>query len=196
MKKFNLFPFAALAMLFAAALFVVSCAKQGEDAGAKSSGAPEAGQSGGGGQATVKDDDSQKDIVKIAVGSKDHSTLVAALKAGDLVNSLANVGPFTVFAPTNAAFDKLPQGTVETLLKPENVGKLRDVLQHHVTVGVMEASSFTDGQVLGMVDGTPAKITKKGNDLFIDKAKIVASARASNGIVHIVDEVVVPPAGK
>lgn len=194
MRIYKLFS-TAIALCVLVSVLVVSCGKQ-EEAGAAKSPEASAGQSGGAGQSAVKDDDSQKDIVKIAVGSADHSTLVAALKAGDLVNSLANVGPFTVFAPTNAAFDKLPKGTVETLLKPENVGKLRDILQHHVTVGVIEASALKDGQVLGMVDGTQAKISKKGADTYIDQAKIVASVRASNGIVHVVDGVITPPAGK
>ncbi len=177
------------------ALFSTACTKQNDDAAARSASSASE-QPKGAGQEAVKDDDSQKDVVKVAVGSPDHSTLVTALKAADLVTSLSNVGPFTVFAPTNAAFDKLPKGTVEDLLKPENVNKLRDILQHHVTVAVYEASSLNDGQILSMVDGTSAKITKKGNDLFIENAKIIASVRASNGAVHIIDAVVVPPAGK
>src|SRR6185436_20732907 len=82
------------------------------------------------GQESVSDDASQKDVVKIALGSKDHTTLVAALKQADYVTELSNAGPFTVFAPTNAAFDKLPKGTVEDLLKPENKDKLRDILEY------------------------------------------------------------------
>ncbi len=87
------------------------------------------------GQDAVKDDESQKDVVKIAVGSKDHTTLVNALKQADYVTELSNAGPFTVFAPTNAAFDKLPKGTVDDLMKPENKDKLRDILEYHVAVG-------------------------------------------------------------
>ena len=107
-----------------------------------------------GGQESVADDESQKDVVKVAVGSPDHTTLVAALKAADLVTSLANAGPFTVFAPTNAAFDKLPKGTVEDLLKPENIATLQTILQHHVMTSALEASFFQDGQTMGMVDGS------------------------------------------
>lgn len=144
------------------------------------------------GQSAVRDDASQKDVVKVAVASPDHTTLVAAVKAANLVDALSNAGPFTVFAPTNAAFDKLPKGTVEELLKPANVEKLRTILQHHVTVPVIDVASLTDGQTLSMVDGTKATITKKGEDTYIDGAKIIASVRASNGIVHVVDAVVVP----
>jgi uncharacterized surface protein with fasciclin (FAS1) repeats len=103
---------------------------------------------------------------------------------------MSNAGPFTVFAPTNAAFDKLPAGTVETLLKPENKGKLTDVLYHHVMTSALEADSFSDGQVLTMFDGKPAKITKKGGVMYLDDAKVLASVRASNGVVHVVDAVV------
>ncbi len=143
-----------------------------------------------GGQASVVDNDSQKDVVKVAAASADHTTLVAAVKAGELLDALSNTGPFTVFAPTNAAFDQLPAGTVETLLKPENKEKLVDILQHHVAVAVYETERFSNGQVLGMVDGNNATITQKGNDWYIDDAKIVGSVRASNGIVHVIDKVV------
>lgn len=144
------------------------------------------------GQANVQDNESVKDVVKIAVGSKDHSTLVAALQAADLVNSLANAGPFTVFAPVNAAFDKLPKGTVDNLLKPENKEQLRLVLQHHVTTSALDVDQFSDGQVIAMADGKSATIHKKGADTFINDAKIVASVKGSNGMVHVIDGVLVP----
>ena len=167
-------------------VFALSACNQSENKAEGSGG----GLSGGGGQATVEDTTSQKDVVKIAVGSKDHTTLVTAVKTADLVNSLANAGPFTVFAPVNAAFDKLPKGTVEELLKPENKEKLADILQHHVAVAVYEVDALNDGQVLGMVDGNNATIHKKDGATFIDDAKILASVRASNGIVHVIDGVV------
>ena len=88
------------------------------------------------GQEAVKDDESAKDVVKIAVGSPDHTTLVAALKQAELVTSLSNAGPFTVFAPTNAAFDKLPAGTVDGLMKDEKKADLQNILQYHVAVAV------------------------------------------------------------
>ena len=144
------------------------------------------------GQSNVKDDDSQKDVVKVAVGSKDHTTLVTALEKADLVNSLSNAGPFTVFAPTNAAFDKLPQGTLDDLLKPENKGKLGDILQHHVTVPALDSTALTDGLVLAMVDGKPATVTRRGADIFVDGAKVIGKVRASNGWVYVVDAVILP----
>jgi uncharacterized surface protein with fasciclin (FAS1) repeats len=145
----------------------------------------------------VKDDESAKDVVKVAVGSKDHSTLVAALKAADLVTSLSNAGPFTVFAPTNAAFDKLPAGTVDGLLKPAAKEDLQNILQYHVAVATMKAESFADGQVLGMVNGDNVTLSVKDGKVVLNgSATIVASVPASNGIIHVIDGVLLPPAKK
>jgi uncharacterized surface protein with fasciclin (FAS1) repeats len=146
------------------------------------------------GQANVDEGNSVPNIVKVAVGSADHTTLVAALKAANLVDVLANPGPFTVFAPINAAFAKLPIGTVDNLLKPENQGQLKDILQHHVTTSALDIESFTDGQELGMVSAGSETITRKPDGVYIGAAKIIASVRASNGWVHIVDGVLVPAA--
>src|SRR6185312_108394 len=106
-----------------------------------------------GGQEKVNDNESQKDIVKTAVSSKDFTTLVAALKQADLVTSLSNAGPFTVFAPTNAAFDKLPAGTVEGLMKDDKKADLQNILQYHVTTSALKAEYFQDGMTMGMVNG-------------------------------------------
>lgn len=159
---------------------------QGQSTTTTTESAPAAGQS------EVEDNDSQKDVVKVAVGSPDHTTLVKAVQAAGLVDALSNAGPFTVFAPTNAAFDKLPAGTVEDLLKPENKDKLKAVLEHHVMTSALAADFFQEGQSMGMVDGTNATFHVKGNDVYIGEAKIVASIRASNGYVHVIDGVVVP----
>jgi uncharacterized surface protein with fasciclin (FAS1) repeats len=150
-----------------------------------------------GGQEAVQDDVSAKDIVKVAVSSKDHSTLVAALKQADLVTSLSNAGPFTVFAPTNAAFDKLPAGTVDGLMKPEKKEDLQNILQYHVTVSAMKAESFTDGQVLGMVNGDNVTVNvKNGKVMLNNSATIIASIPASNGMIHVIDGVLLPPVKK
>jgi len=146
------------------------------------------------GQSGVKDDVSSKNIVQVAIGSKDHTTLVAAVKAAELVDVLSNTGPFTVFAPTNTAFDLLPAGTVEGLLKPEKKETLQDILQYHVSVGVYQADAFKDGQSLGQVNGSNIKITiKNGKILINDKATILASIPTSNGIIHVIDQVLLPP---
>ena len=162
----------------------------------KPAAAPAGGESGApvsaAGMAAVQDDASQKDVVKIAAGSPDHSTLVAAVTHAKLVDVLASSGPYTVFAPTNAAFDKLPPGTVDDLLKPANLATLQAILRHHVTTSVYEVAEFTDGQTLGMADGKSAAISKRGADVFFGEGRIVASIRGSNGIVHVIDAVVVP----
>lgn len=144
------------------------------------------------GQAAVLDTESNPDVVKVAVASKDHTTLVTALKAADLVNSLANAGPFTVFAPTNAAFEKLPKGTLEELLKPENKAKLAGILQHHVAVPVIDVETLADGQTLGVADGGTVTFSLRGGEKYVGDAKMVATVRASNGVVYVVDGVLVP----
>lgn len=147
-----------------------------------------------GGQANVKDDVSQKDIVKIAVGSPDHTTLVTALKAAEYVDVVSNAGPFTVFAPTNAAFAALPPGTVEGLLKPDKKATLRDILEYHVAVAVYKPEMLRDGQTINMANGSDIKIGVQNGQITINgKAKIVASIPATNGIVHVVDGVLLPP---
>lgn len=145
------------------------------------------------GQSGVQDNVSNPNVVQIASGSKDHSTLVTAVKAANLVDVLSNTGPFTVFAPTNAAFDKLPAGTVEGLLKPEKIDALTDILQYHVYVGVIKAESLQDGQILGQVNGGNITITmQNGQPLINGKAHILASIPASNGIIYVIDEVLLP----
>ena len=147
------------------------------------------------GQSGVKDDMSQKNVVQVAIGSKDHTTLVAAVKAAELVDVLSNAGPFTVFAPTNAAFDKLPAGTVDNLLKPEKKEDLTDILQYHVSVGVFKADMLTDGEVIGQVNGGNITITKKDGKLMVNgTSTIIASIPASNGMIHVIDGVLLPTA--
>ena len=133
-------------------------------------------------------------IVSIASGSADHTTLVAALKAAEYVTSVAASGPLTVFAPTNEAFAALPPGTVDTLLAPANVDQLRNVLKYHVTTSTHTTQSFKDGQILGMANGAKTTIHVDGGKVTINGAKIVASIPASNGIVHVIDAVLLPPA--
>ena len=147
----------------------------------------------GGGQSAVSDDVSQKNVVQVAVGSKDHSTLVAAVKQAELVDALSNAGPFTVFAPTNAAFDALPKGTVDELMQDKNKEKLTDILQYHVFVGVMREEMMADGQRLGQVNGGNITLSKKEDGIYINNAaKIVAAVPAANGIVYVIDKVLLP----
>ena len=148
----------------------------------------------GDGQASVKDEESAKDVVKIAVGSKDHTTLVSAIKQADLVNSLSNAGPFTVFAPTNAAFDKIPKETLDNLMKDENKAQLQDILQYHVYIGTLKMEMMENGQTLNQVNGGNITVTKKDSKIIINNsATVIASIPASNGIIHVIDGVLLPP---
>ncbi len=181
-----------LAILTAFFLFI-SCNNAADNSGSSSTTSTTDQPSGGGGQSTVQDDESGKDIVKIAVGSKDHTTLVAALKAADYVNVISNAGPFTVFAPTNAAFDALPKGTLEDLLKPENKDKLRSILEYHVYVGVLKDALLGDGMTYGMASGQNITIGNKDGKITVNGANVIASIPATNGIIHVIDKVLLPP---
>ena len=124
-------------ILVVSLLTLFACSQQ-QSAGTDAS----AEETVGGGQSTVQDNTSEPDVVHVAVGSPDHTTLVTALKAAEYVDALSNAGPFTVFAPTNSAFDKLPAGTVEGLLKPESKDALRNILEYHVYVGVIKGGLY------------------------------------------------------
>ena len=146
-----------------------------------------------------------KNIIENAVNSKDHTTLVAAVKAGDLVTVLSGKGPFTVFAPTNKAFEKLPAGTVETLLKPENKATLQAVLTYHVVSGNIDskaiAKAIKEGNgkaTLTTVQGGKLMCWMDGKNLMITDEKggksmvTIANVYQSNGVIHVVDSVVLP----
>jgi uncharacterized surface protein with fasciclin (FAS1) repeats len=176
-------------LLLATSASLWACGGTADQAATQSS---EATATASAGQANVDEGNSTPNIVKVAVGSADHTTLVAALKAANLVDVLANPGPFTVFAPVNAAFEKLPAGTVDNLLKPKNKSQLKEILQHHVTTSALDIDSFTDGQELGMVSAGSETIARRADGVYIGAAKIIASVRASNGWVHVIDGVLVP----
>ena len=145
------------------------------------------------GQSGVKDDVSNPNIVQVAVNSKDHTTLVAAVKAAGLVDALSNAGPFTVFAPTNAAFEKLPAGTVDGLLKPDKKDALTDILGYHTYVGSLKAEYLQDGQTFEEVNGGKITISKKDGKTFVNgNAEIIASIPTSNGVIHVINEVLIP----
>jgi uncharacterized surface protein with fasciclin (FAS1) repeats len=146
-----------------------------------------------------------KTIVANAINSKDHTTLVAAVKAADLVDTLNGPGPFTVFAPTNEAFDKLPAGTVDTLVKPENKAMLTKILTYHVVAGRLDSKAIEDKinagggkATLTTVEGEPLTATMKGDKLVLTDAKggtstvTTADVYQSNGVIHVVDTVLMP----
>ena len=147
----------------------------------------------------------KKDIVDIAIGSADHSTLVAAVKAADLVATLKSAGPFTVFAPTNDAFNKLPSGTVESLLKPENKAQLAKILTYHVVSGSLDAATVVEainkgngkveltmvsgGKLTASMDNGKVKLTdESGNAAYVTTTDLMGS----NGVIHVIDSVVLP----
>jgi uncharacterized surface protein with fasciclin (FAS1) repeats len=139
-----------------------------------------------------------KNIIQNAVHSKDHTTLVAAVKAAGLVSTLEGKGPFTVFAPTNAAFGKLPAGTVDSLVRPENKATLTKILTYHVVPGRLEASSLTDGKKLRTVQGEELTVKRSGGRVMIidangDSATVtIPNVNQSNGVIHVVDTVLMP----
>jgi len=185
--KVNFFSACVLAILAIASLTNCTNAAPEQQAAASQASAP-----AGGGQSAVQDNDSQKDVVKVAVSSPDHTTLVTAVKAAELVDVLSNAGPFTVFAPTNAAFASLPAGTVEGLLKPDKKEALQDILQYHVAVAVYKPEMLQDGQVISMANGGNVTIGVKDGKITVNGAHVLATVPASNGIVHVIDGVLLP----
>ena len=134
-----------------------------------------------------------KNIVENAMNSKDHTTLVAAVKAAGLVETLSSAGPFTVFAPTNEAFNKLPAGTVDGLLKPDMKDKLTSVLTYHVVAGRYTSKDLKDGMKLKTVQGQEISISKKGNKWMVNNAAIqIADIMDSNGVTYVIDTVLMP----
>lgn len=134
-----------------------------------------------------------KDIVDVAISSPDHTTLVAAVTAAGLVETLKGAGPFTVFAPTNAAFSALPAGTVDGLLKPENKAALTNILTYHVVAGAVKASDLTDGQKVKTLQGEELIVTIKDGKVMINGANVTtADLTGSNGVIHVIDAVLMP----
>lgn len=169
--------------------FLAACGGEGGSApAAATSNAPAPGQS------AVVDENSMPTVVGVAVGSPDHTTLVAAVQHVKYEDVLSNVGPFTVYAPTDAAFAALPAGTLEDLLKPENKATLEDILEYHVALGVFKPESMTNGRRLGMANmkNTQVSVAEDGT-VMINDAKVLGSVEAANGLVVVIDKVLLPP---
>lgn len=142
---------------------------------------------------TTKTKTAEADIVDLAVQTEFLSTLVAAVKAGDLVEVLKGDGPFTVFAPTNEAFNSLPAGTVENLLKPENKAALIKVLTYHVVPGKVYSKDLTNGMKASTAQGSDVTITLKDGKAMVNDANVItADIEASNGVIHVIDKVILP----
>lgn len=133
-------------------------------------------------------------IVEVAIDTENLSTLVAAVQAAGLVETLSGEGPFTVFAPTNAAFEALPEGTLESLLKPENRDQLVQILTYHVVAGEVMSTDLSDGMMAETVEGSQITISIADGAVSINNASVVAAdVDASNGVVHVIDSVIMPP---
>ena len=145
------------------------------------------------GQSLVSDDVSQKNILQIAIGSADHTTLVAAVQAAGLEDVLANAGPLTVFAPTNDAFDKLPEGVVADLLKPENKATLANIITYHAAPGTYKGDMIARITGIGQATGDKVVVEIIDGETFINGSKILGTVEASNGVVHVIDGVLLPP---
>jgi uncharacterized surface protein with fasciclin (FAS1) repeats len=146
------------------------------------------------GQGSVNDGLSTPNILQVALGSEDHTTLVAAVKAADYVDVLANNGPLTVFAPTNDAFAALPEGTVEFLLKPENKDALINVIMYHAAPGTYKADNVRGVMGIGQANGLKLDVQEVDGKFTVNGANILGTVKAANGIVHVIDKVLVPPA--
>lgn len=148
------------------------------------------------GQASVVDKDSDLNILQVAISSPDHSTLVAAIQAAGIEHILVNAGPLTVFAPVNSAFDDLPAGTVDNLLKPENKAQLASILTLHAAPGSYDKEglikSAKKGRKLYMATGDYMDVTLDGDDVIVNGAKVLATIQTSNGIINVIDKVFLP----
>jgi uncharacterized surface protein with fasciclin (FAS1) repeats len=189
-KRYDMMPFAPKPIhLLASLLLLISACTSG------SSPSDSATEFDTHGQAGVVDADSSPNILQIAIGSPDHTTLVAAVQATELENVLVNPGPLTVFAPTNAAFDALPAGTVEELLKPENKDKLRRIVTSHASPGTFVGPTLKDGTKIYLATGQYVDVEVKDGTTYVNGAKILGTVDASNGVVHVVDQVFLVEAG-
>ena len=145
------------------------------------------------GQSGVQDDESDPNILGIALASKDHTTLAQAVVAAGMQDVLTSAGPLTVFAPTNEAFEKLPAGTVETLLQPENKAKLANIITFHAAPGSYGANNIKGVMGIGQATGDKVKVSVEDGVTYVNGAKVIGTVKASNGYVHVIDQVLLPP---
>lgn len=170
---------------------IISCSAPAEDSG-NSTSTSSSSEIKTHSQAGVSDDMSANNILDVAIGSPDHTTLVAAVQAAQIEHILVNAGPLTVFAPTNEAFAALPEGTVESLLLPENKAALAKILTRHAAPGTYKTAYLKDGGTIYMATGDYLPIVIVDGVYFVGGAKILGSVECSNGIVHVVDKVILP----
>lgn len=147
------------------------------------------------GQAFIQDSSAKPNVLQIALGSPDHKTLVAAVQAAQLENVLVNAGPLTVFAPTDAAFAELPEGTLDNLLKPENKQTLANIVTSHAAPGKFMGVQLRDGMELYMATGHYLPVEVRDGNTYVNGARVLATVEATNGVVHVVDKVFLVAAG-
>ena len=145
------------------------------------------------GQSGVVDNESERNILQVALGSPDHSTLVAGVVAAGLQDVLTNAGPLTVFAPNNTAFDNLPEGTLDNLLKPENKETLKNIITFHAAPGSYTGNNIKGVMGIGQATGDKVKVEVINGETFVNGAKVLGTVKASNGYVHVIDKVLLPP---
>lgn len=182
-----------LLLLGTSLLLIVACGGGGEklssEGDATSTSHPK-------GQASVEDDVSAKNILQVAAGSEAHTTLVAAVEAAQIEHILVNAGPLTVFAPVNDAFDALPAGTVENLLKPENKSDLATILTRHAAPGSFDVEGLKrearKGRKIYMATGDYLEVKVEGDEIWVGGAKVIGTIQTSNGIINVVDKVILP----
>ena len=183
-----------LFFVFALIVFIYSCKNENKEASTNETVSnTESASQEQTGQAFIEDDEATPNCLQIAIGSPDHKTLVAAVQAAQVENALVNVGPLTVFAPTDAAFAALPEGTVENLVKPENKQTLANILKYHVTPGNLSTTILTKLPKLGQANNQYVQIEVVDGKPVIGGANILGSVKAGNGIVHVIDKVMLPP---
>lgn len=190
-------PAQLITALIVAGLFTTACQNGNNSQAGNSNAAPEVeAKTRDMGQASVKDSESQANILDVAISSDAHTTLVKAVQAAEIEHILVNAGPLTVFAPTNAAFEKLPEETLQDLLKPENKAQLAEILTRHAAPGKFDVDDLkkeaSKGRTLFMATSDYLEIQTGGDKVQVGGVAIEQSIPASNGIIHVVNEVILP----
>lgn len=182
----------SLLLIVSGIFLILSCSNPKGEAAKE----PDAPTSHPKGQASVVDEDSDKNILQVALSSDAHTTLVAGVKAAEIEHVLVNAGPLTVFAPTNEAFDALPEGTLETLLKPENKGDLATIITRHAAPGSYNLEALKKeaekGRKLYMATGDYLEVVVDGDEITVGGAKVIGTIQTSNGVINVVDQVILP----
>lgn len=180
-------------MMLLAFCLMASCSTQTATESAEASDAPVSHPKG---QASVQDDESDLNILQVAISSEAHTTLVAGVQAAEIEHVLVNAGPLTVFAPVNDAFDALPEGTLDELLKPENKQQLATIITRHAAPGSYDPEALKKeagrGRKLYMATGDYLEVVVDGDEIFVGGAKVIGTIQTSNGVINVVDKVILP----